>query len=119
MSNKWKSMADLDPEFEERERAVLAGEVRWEPWYYDKELAFLVWEQDGGDRYEMDLRRCVDSASVLDWIVQVTHKSDATAEVVGNLVKALDELFHLQEVTCGSGQNRPFDPLEVLSRDVK
>ncbi len=118
MSDKWKSMADLTPELEERERAVLAGEIRWGPWSYDKETAFLIWEQDGGDRYEVDLRRCVDAGSTLDWIAQVASKSTATAEVLGNLVLALDELFHLQATTCGSGGNRRFDPLEVLGRKV-
>lgn len=119
MSDKWKSMADFGPEFEERERAVLAGEVRWGPWRYDKDAAFLIREHDGGERYEVDLRRCVGAGSILDWIAQVGNKSDATAEVVGNLVLALDELFHLQSATCSSGQNRRFEPLEVLGREVK
>ncbi len=116
MNDKWTTMADMTPEFEERERAVLAGEVQWGPWRYDKKVAVLVWEQEKGDRYEVDLERCVDAGSTLDWIAQAATKGDATPEVIGNLVLALDELFHLQATTCGSGQNRKFDPLEVLSR---
>ena len=116
-SEKWKTMADALGEARAREIAVLAGEVRWGQWHYDKDRTSLIWEQDGNDRYEIDLRRCKDSATVLDWIVQVSEKSDANAEIVGNLVMALDELFHLQKAACGSGKNRKFKALDVLNRE--
>jgi hypothetical protein len=46
---------------------------------------------------------CVDSAKTLDWIAQVANKTWATAEDLGNLVRALHELIDLQAVICGNG----------------
>jgi len=115
-SENWRTMGDALDEAREREIAVLAGEVPWGPWRYDKPRAVLIWEQEGRHRYEVDLERCTDSATLLDWIAQVAEKSDASPEVVGNLVIGLNELFSLQSVACGSGVNRQFNPLDILNR---
>lgn len=95
-----------------RERKVLAGEVRWGKWCYDPELMVLTHE----DTYEVDLERMDDSASVLDWIAQVACKECYTEEDVGHLVRAINELMHLQATCCSMGRDKSFDPREVLRR---
>ena len=88
---------------------------RWRGWSYDVRGRVLVHGESG---YEVDLGRCRDSASVLDRVVQVSRKAWATAEGVGGLVRALDDLVGLQAHVCGGGRDHEIDPEAILRRGV-
>lgn len=80
-------------------------------WTYDPENLTLNIDSPGGV-YDVDLEKCNDSAQILDWICQVSHKTWATREDIGHLVDALDELaggLGLQSKVCGGGTNKKFD----------
>ncbi len=100
-----------------RERTV------WGPWHleiHNQVLGVLLLK--GLNTYEIPLDECVDSASILDSITQISGKTWASREMVGHLVKALDDLSGgMQGTVCGSGQNRSFDlnDLVLSVRDVK
>lgn len=70
----------------------------------------------GGDLYEIDLRRVHDSASALDWVMQVMQKRWGTPEIMYGLLEALDYLFGLQANACSGGKNKEFDPMQVLTK---
>lgn len=67
--------------------------------------------------YYIDLDRCLDSASVLDWICQVAGKTWATPIDVGNLVRALNDVLRPQQNMCGmsivNGIGRPMVQVDV------
>jgi hypothetical protein len=67
--------------------------------------------------YEIDLERCRTSAEVLDWIAQVAGKTWATDEILGALVRRLNELLYLQELLCPCGQDRKIDVKTLLGPD--
>ncbi len=100
---------------------------RWGTWSLDAERLCLVHQGkpvDRGDgsgvtegvpryvaiigKYEVDLERIGDSASVLDWIFQVAGKTWASARVTKDLLNALDDVIHPQanlcSGACGSGR---------------
>ena len=82
----------------------------WGRWVYrHTTLTLGLWY---GDRliYEVDLERCNDAAEILDWIVQVSHKSYIDSAEIGKLVVALDDLADgLQPNVCPSGRYVHFD----------
>lgn len=89
----------------------------WGPWRYKKET--LVLEYVPRDRhwwYEVDLERCKTSAQVLDWIFQVSnkHRSRVSAEDIGYLIDALQDLLHPQANLCSFGQDMKFDTTRYL-----
>ena len=57
---------------------------RWGNWTYDGPS--LMHQRSG---YEVDLDRCVDAATTMDWILQVADKNWRTTDDIGNLVLAL------------------------------
>jgi hypothetical protein len=64
--------------------------------------------------YEIDLDRCASSAQVLDWISQVSKKTWATSELIGDLVLKLDEVLNLQRNICGWGVDHKLDVRQWL-----
>ena len=92
---------------------------KWGSWSLDAERMCLVLEgtrADRGDgsgvtqgvprytaivgRYEIDLERISDAASMLDWIFQIAKKTWATAKVTRDLLNALDDVIHPQKHLC-------------------
>ena len=65
----------------------------------------LRYEIQPGAYYEVYLDEMQDLTEVLDWIVQVSHKSWASAAILGDLVKMIDDILRLQGSYCGSGHN--------------
>jgi hypothetical protein len=68
-----------------------------------------IWEykQNGTltcDIYEVDLDRMESSAAVLDWIIQVSHKSWVTEDDLADLIYAIDDILGLQQNYCGFGK---------------
>lgn len=70
---------------------------RWGEWEYCDDETLVC------EHYEVDLDRMKSSAAVLDWIIQVSHKTWATPRYVSNLVYALDDILRLQENYCSFG----------------
>jgi hypothetical protein len=57
--------------------------------------------------YQIPLAELNNSAVILDWVFQIEEKSWATPDDVGQLVKAIVDIFGRH--VCGSGVDYPFD----------
>ena len=57
-------------------------------------------------KYYVDLESVVSSAELADWIFQISMKSWASTEDVGNLVRALDAIFYPQANLCSGGRDK-------------
>ncbi len=80
-------------------RRLANGTARWGNWHYVPDHGTGTLEHRdpaGGSVYEVDLASCDTGAEVLDWIVQIDGKSWATAEDVGYLVRALNDILSIQ-----------------------
>lgn len=56
--------------------------------------------------YEIALERCNSSAEILDWLGQLDGKNWTTAEDMGYLVEALDDLLSFQSNFCSMGEEQ-------------
>ena len=83
----------------------------WGKWKLNPNNACL--EIDNG-AYQVPVDEMTDSASILDWIFQISEKTWATSEDVGNLAKAISDI--LGRGVCGGGINHPIDPKPSLRR---
>jgi hypothetical protein len=83
----------------------------WGKWTLNPDNGCL--ETDNG-AYQIPVDEMLDSASILDWIFQISEKTWATSEVVGDLVKAISDI--LGRGVCGGGINNPIDPKPSLRR---
>lgn len=93
----------------------------WGPWRLDADRLVLDCNLDGDWTYEVDLERCTASAEVLDWIAQICGKEwladhDADAQIVGHLVKALDDVLGLQANLCSFGMDREMTRADIAGR---
>ena len=76
-----------------------------------KNLVITIYLEGYHSGYEIDLERLIDSASVLDFIFQIKHKSWCTPELMMNLLECFDkacELFQnssVQGTFCTWGMN--------------
>lgn len=80
----------------------------WGGWLLDAEsftlhLPFDAARPDDGDLYWVALEECGDCAEVLDKVVQITNKTWATDRILGGLLRALDDVLHLQSSLCSFG----------------
>jgi hypothetical protein len=80
----------------------------WGPWTLDTRHLVLkcMW-------YEIDLKWCLTSAQVMDWIFQIRHKSWADSEIIAGLIQALDDILEPQTNLCSGGQSREVTRQEV------
>ena len=67
----------------------------WGIWEYKQNETLTCYN------YEVDLERMKNSAAVLDWIIQVSHKSWVKKDDLANLVYAIDDILKLQLNYCG------------------
>ena len=65
-----------------------------------------MWITNEKNGYGWDCERMNDSASVLDFIVQISKKTWSTNDCVRDAIKLLDRVFDVQGSWCGGGQNR-------------
>ena len=72
----------------------------WGIWEYLKNETLTC------SKYEVDLDRMKTSAAVLDWIIQLSHKSWVTKKDLADLVYAIDDILRLQQNYCGFGKER-------------
>jgi len=75
----------------------------WGRWHLNTDILSL--EHSVID-YGVDLRRCNSSAEILDWIIQISQKTWASNADIGNLVRALDDIFDIQGHFCGNGRDK-------------
>lgn len=94
----------------ELQKRKVPARTRWGPWRRSGQ--YLVTEA-GGYEYAISLSTCTSSAQVLDWIAQIAMKTWASDAVVAELVRALDDLLHLQGRLCGSGQDKRLTKTEI------
>src|SRR5438105_766909 len=78
--------------------------LSWGAWRLN--LRDLTLEFNGGGDYYVDLEGCITSAEVLDSICQVAGKTWATAENLGDLVRAVNDLVQPQAQLCSMGVER-------------
>lgn len=106
LSLRVHTWAELHEQAVVRRRRVLARRVRWGRWRFRPGNLTL----EHADGYYVDLERMKSSAGALDWIAQVAGKAGRfTAEDVGHLVRALDELLKLQANVCSFQRDHTFD----------
>lgn len=86
------------------------NKTTWGDWTLDMDTLVL-----GNKKFDYGiyLDECNNSAQILDWIIQVSQKSWATNDVVGELVRALDDILGIQGHFCGSGLSH-----EANSKDI-
>lgn len=58
--------------------------------YRIKGHVLAIYDHTGRERYSIDLKRLTDSASLLDFIYQVKHKSWCTPEILYALIDGFD-----------------------------
>ena len=90
--------------------------ITWGDWVLDKET--LVLRHKGTD-YEIDLEACNNSAQILDWIIQVSQKTWATNDVIGEFVRALDDILDIQGHFCGGGLSHEANSKEIAQAYIK
>lgn len=67
-------------------------------------------------RYDIDLDRVTDSASLLDAIIHVSQKAWLSSADVGHFVRLVDGLLCPQEYVCSFGEDSTIKPREVLAQ---
>lgn len=88
-------------------------------WKFDKKNLTLT-HSGAGRGYEIDLERCTTSAEVLDWIFQIESKTWASAEDLGELVRAIGTLLSPQATLCSEGQEKgPIEVRKVIEGNLK
>ena len=89
----------------------------WGNWRLDAERLCLEYVPKGIWRYEIDLERIHDSASLLDWIFQVHGHSfhlQWPSDVMHDLLDALNAIFHPQANLCSFGIGKQIKPTVFL-----
>lgn len=66
----------------------------------------MLYQGEGGNRYEVDLEWCRTSAEVLDWIAQIAAKNWAGDATVAGLVRALEDVLDPQANLCSGGRDK-------------
>ncbi|MEV7013316.1 hypothetical protein [Streptosporangium sp. NPDC051022] len=103
----------VDADFRARRRFydnnVIADTV-WDGWRLDPDrLALELFDTNQRSTYEVDLKQCLDSAQILDWLVQLSSKvwgEHDMAKVTTGLLRAFDDILHLQANVCSEGAHR-------------
>jgi len=62
----------------------------WGNWIYNEHFFFLYHKETN---YEVDIERIVTTENITDWIRQVNNKQWASADDVGNLFRAIYDIF--------------------------
>ena len=93
----------------------MSREFEWGGWTLDPNYPSIDLGRDGA-RYWMDLRRCCDSAGVLDFICQIAGKSWADDVILAGLVRALDDVIRPQRFLCSFGGSKEMTEDEMLHR---
>ena len=88
-------------------------------WRFDAAQLRLVCQTPEAASFSVDLRRITSSACMLDVIFEASSRPWASAVVVGELVKNLQDLFDPQATLCGQGRDRKLDPAAYIKSHVQ
>jgi hypothetical protein len=92
---------------------------RWGAWCYKESNLTLVYlDEQGNEKYEIDLAKCADAREMLDWIMQVSHKLWCSREETGNLVAAFYELLDPQSTVIPLRETQSFDPTAYVKEKI-
>ena len=108
-----KTLAQLIGEFEEKRHKLLTQGGTSGPWRFDPASLCIDNVETG---YYINLLELKDSAGVLDWIIQISHKTWASDSDLGKLVRLIDRILGLQENICGSGVDKWVDVKDLIER---
>ena len=86
--------------------------MRFGRWTFNRSRLTLTHEH----RYEIDLEEMTCSAKMLDCIFQISAKGWASIDDLGQLLKALDEIFNPQATLCSFGVDHELDATAFLKR---
>jgi hypothetical protein len=86
---------------------------RWGRWTLDAEQLVLRHEE----KYFVSLNRLSSASPMLDMIVQVRNKGFMTTTDVGDLVAALDDIFHIQSSLVPFGRDRRIEDVPAFLRE--
>jgi hypothetical protein len=92
------------------------NKTTWGDWELDKEALVLRHKEI---LYEIYLDECNSCAQILDWIIQVSQKTWATNDVIGELVRGLDDILDIQGNFCGGGQSREANGKEIAKAYIE
>jgi len=93
----------------------------WFGWHLDLEALTLDFypphwtSTDGEPLYWIEICDLKSSASILDWVAQLSHKNEnvyGKAPHLG-LFNAIDLIFNLQANCCSDGKEKTFDPIKL------
>lgn len=91
---------------------------KWGDWILIGQNLTLVYTGPPA-KYEIDLEIINSSSEMLDWIMQIAAKRWATPVIVGDLVKALNEIFLPQKSLCPGGVSREINARDLLLKRLK
>lgn len=100
-------------------RAKLRHGQRWGHWRLDAHRLTLDYAPEGIWRYELDLQRNHDAASILDFIFQFHAKAWADSQTMKDLLDALYAIFDPQANLCACGVNRSIGPNKFLAGRIE
>jgi hypothetical protein len=103
------SLVELERQVDQAHQQALAKR-QWGRWHLDDDTLELVL-RDRSDRvrYTIDLERVGSSTALCDWVFQVSKKNWATVIDLGNLVRALNDIFDPQARLCSFGATGAHD----------
>ena len=86
--------------------------TRWGNWFYFQKRFALTYQPEARS-YSVDLDKCRNSAEVLDWMLQVTHKTWMTPKGACDFVQAITDVLYPQGNICSGGTDKTIEPREV------
>jgi len=95
---------------------------KWGHWKYNPDDLTLDFKKTVGGRhfgYYVDLRRCTNSAQILDWIFQIRAKTWCTDKDIADLLRAFNDLMRsVQSKVCSGGVDKKFDFKKYLIKQI-
>lgn len=82
---------------------------KWGNWKLQKDGSLQL--QTNTSRW-IDLRRCVDSAEILDWIFH--YQGRLSAQDLADMVQALEDVLEPRTNYCGNGQGKRHRPVDLV-----
>ncbi len=83
-------------------------------WQFSPEQLKLLLLQDGIAKYSVDLKKITSSAHMLNVVFDVSTKTWANHQIVGELITNLRELFDPQATLCEGGEDHKLDAERYL-----
>lgn len=107
-----RTLGDVMEEAQEERTRRLTEGFQYGVWKYHPSDKTIESTRTG---YYVRALEFKDASSILDWIAQVSAKQQYSDEEIGQLVRAINMLIHLQSQVCSGGFNHTVDPEELLT----